>query len=88
MDDVQKAAALSAFRTLLGVAGGFLTAKGYATDANVEAIIGALMILVPIGWGVVEKYRRESKVQDRVEQAYNAGATGMPSPAQPKEVVR
>lgn len=80
MEDVQKAAALSAVRTILGVIGGALTAKGYMDDTNVQLLIGAFMTLIPVGWGIVEKYRSERKTVERAQEAYNAGAAGMPDP--------
>lgn len=77
MDDVQKAQALSAIRTLLGVLAGVLIGKGITDEATATATIGAFMTLFPIVWGVIEKKASERKTQDREAAAYAAGTTTM-----------
>jgi NADH:ubiquinone oxidoreductase subunit 6 (subunit J) len=75
MDDVQKEQALSAIRTLLAIAAGFLVGHGYVNEVMATELVGAIMALVPIVWGFINKQNAEKKTQLRVEQAYNAGAT-------------
>jgi hypothetical protein len=42
-------------RHILTFAGGALVSMGYLTEANVEAIIGAVMTLAGVGWSLVNK---------------------------------
>jgi hypothetical protein len=80
MNDVQMQMALSAVRTLLAIAGGALVAHGYVNDATVSEAIGAIMTLIPLAWGMINKAITERNSQARAVQAYNAGATQMPMP--------
>ena len=73
MDETQKQAVLSAFRTLLGVVGGYFVGKGLATEETVASVIGAVMTLVPLAWGMWNAKRNEEKTQDREVVAVNAG---------------
>lgn len=41
-------------RAALKVGGGAIVAKGYGDEAAVEAVVGAIMTIVGIVWGIVE----------------------------------
>lgn len=73
MDETQKQAALSAVRTLLGVVGGYLVGKGYTTEEMVAQVIGAIMALVPLAWGIWNAKRNEEKTKEREAVAVNVG---------------
>lgn len=73
MDDVTKQALLSAVRSLLIVAGSALTAHGYGSDAMMTEIVGAVMVIIPIVWGVIDKIRAEHRTQAREAVAVNVG---------------
>ena len=73
MNDVDQAAALSALRTILGILGGVLVAHGVVDSKIVEPLIGAAMAIVPIVWGVLQKYAAEKKTQAREAIALNVG---------------
>lgn len=73
MSDVTKAALLSALRSILTVLGSSLVAHGYINDAGANELIGAGMVIAPLVWGIVEKYRAETKTQVRETTAVNAG---------------
>lgn len=83
MNEAAKQGALSAVRALLVAAGGAFTAKGIVDEQTAQTVIAALMTLIPIVWGIVDKYQSERKTRERVEDAYNAGATNMPPPTPP-----
>ena len=82
MDDVQKEQLYSALRTLLAVASGFLVGHGYFTDVQATEIVGAVMVVVPIVWGVLQKKQAAQKSDERAQAAYNAGTSQMPNPNQ------
>lgn len=73
MNEATKQALLSAIRSVLIIFGSILTAHGYASDETVKEVIGALMAVVPIVWGVWDKYRSENKTAAREVVAVNAG---------------
>jgi hypothetical protein len=86
MDDAQKQAALSALRTLLAVAGAWIVKQGWADDSTVNEVIGAVMILGPLAWGMADKFLSEKKTAEREHQALNAGiaiSNADPSPDTP-----
>lgn len=69
MNDVTLQALLSVLRSLLIVGGSWLTTKGYLSDGNVEQIIGAICVLVPLVWGAWQKYQAERKAKNRIVNA-------------------
>lgn len=96
MDDVTKQALLSATRTLLAAAGAWMATHKYIDAAAVNEIVGALMIAIPILWGVWDKYQAERKTKAREVIAVNAGvvvadstigATPPVSPADTKKII-
>jgi hypothetical protein len=46
---------LGLVRHILTFGGGYLISMGYLTEANVEAIIGALMTIVGVAWSIRQK---------------------------------
>ncbi len=49
---------LAMLRHLLTFGGGALVAKGYADEATVQAVSGALLTIVGAVWSLVEKNQR------------------------------
>ena len=43
------------FRHLITAGGGVLVAKGQLTDAQAVDVVGAVMVLIGIGWSMWEK---------------------------------
>lgn len=73
-DQASQAAILSAVRTLLSAIGGtLLVARGITDQQTLQDIIGAIMVLAPTIWGVVNKFRAEHKIQIRTTEAVNVG---------------
>jgi hypothetical protein len=90
MDEIQKQAVLSAIRTLLGIAGGYFVGKGLVTEEVMAQVVGAIMALVPLAWGMWNAKRSEERAQEREVVAVNAGiavadSTVGPTPAVSKE---
>lgn len=73
MDEATKQAVLSAVRSLLIVAGGSLATHGYITEGSINEVVGAIMVLLPLIWGIVNKYTAEKKAAVREVTAVNAG---------------
>lgn len=79
MDDATKQAILSAIRSLLAIAGGALAAHGVINEAIVNEVIGAVMTVIPIAWGIWDKYNAERKTAVREVAAVNAGIAAQSS---------
>lgn len=73
MDEGQKQALFSAIRSLLVVGGTWAVAHGYATDAMVTEIIGAIAVIGPILYGVYQKFEAERLTKVREAKAVNVG---------------
>ena len=73
MDEATKQALLSAVRSLLIVAGGGLATHGVIKEGNVNIIVGALMAIIPIVWGVIDKFMAERLTKAREAVAVNVG---------------
>lgn len=73
MNTATTQALLSVLRSLLIVAGSWVTAKGYLSEGNTSELIGAIMVLVPVLWGVWQKYNSERKTKVREVTAVNVG---------------
>ena len=73
MDDTVKQAVLSAVRNLLSAGGAVLVTRGLLDSATSNQIIGAFMVILPLLWGVWDKYNTESKTQEREVKALNVG---------------
>jgi hypothetical protein len=84
LDDVEKAQALGAVRTLIALGAGFLVGHGYFNEMEATEFAGAVAALVPLVWGFIEKRTSETKTQVRVAEAstaaYEAGSSQMPKP--------
>ena len=93
MDDASKQALLSAIRSILIAAGSMLAAKGYMDDGTVQSTVGAVMVILPVIWGIWDKYRAEQKTKAREVVAVNAGiivadATAGPTPEASPETAK
>lgn len=77
MQPAQSAAILSALRTLAAAIGGVLVARGLISEDTLTQILGAASVLGPIAWGVIDKFRAESRTQARIGDAVTS-ATGAP----------
>jgi heme A synthase len=93
MDEAKKQAVLSAIRTLLAVAGTWIVSKGWADDAMVQQVLGAIMVLAPLVWGMWDKFTTEEKTKDREVEAFKVGVTVAdnvvgPTPPLPKEEIK
>ncbi len=73
MNDAQKHALLSSLRTLLAAAGAWMATHKYIDADAANEIVGAIMIIVPIAWGVWDKYRSEAATKAREAVAVNVG---------------
>lgn len=73
MTEATTQALLSVLRSLLIVGGSWLTTNGYLSGGNVDQLIGVVMVLVPLFWGVIQKYSAERKAKAREVVAVNVG---------------
>lgn len=73
MNEASKQAILSAIRSLLMIAGTTLAARGVLSEENVQTLVGAVMTIIPVAWGVWDKYLSESKTKAREAVAVNVG---------------
>lgn len=46
---------LSAIRAVLAAGGGYVIGKGWVTAAGWDTVLGAVMVLVPVVWGIWAK---------------------------------
>ncbi len=74
MNTASRQALLSAVRSLLIVFGTMLTAKGVTTEASVNETVGAVMVIIPVIWGIWDKYQAEHSAKARETVAVQAGA--------------
>ena len=56
-------------RALLAFAGGYVVAKGYFTDADWNALSGAIITAIPIVWSVWQKRQQKAAVQSALMTA-------------------
>lgn len=73
MDEVTKQAFLSAVRSLLMVLGTSLAARGFVHSDSINDAVGAVMVIIPIVWGVWDKYKAERMTKARETVAVQAG---------------
>lgn len=69
MDEATKQALLSALRSVLIIVGASFVSRGWLTSANVEILAGVVVTLIPIVWGIADKYIAERKTRAREEAA-------------------
>ena len=62
-------ALLSLLRSCLIAAAAFLVGKGYLNATIAEALIGVIMIAIPIGWGMWQKFAADKKTRELVAAA-------------------
>lgn len=70
-----KQALFSALRSVLIGAGGWLVGRGYVSESVMIEVVGAVMVLIPAGFGVWNKYSAERMTKLRERDAVMAGAT-------------
>ncbi len=75
MDEPTKQAVMSAVRSLLIVAGGSLATHGIINEASINEAVGAIMVLLPLVWGIINKFTAEKKAVAREVVAVQAGVT-------------
>jgi len=73
MDESTKQALFSAIRSLLIVAGTSLAAHGFIASGAVNEVVGAIMVIIPVVWGVWDKVEAERATKAREVAAVNAG---------------
>lgn len=73
MDQGTQQGIWSAIRSLLMVAGMWLATHKYIDAAGVNEIVGALMVLLPAGYGVWQKQQAEKDAKAREAKALNVG---------------
>jgi NADH:ubiquinone oxidoreductase subunit 6 (subunit J) len=73
--------ALSAVRTILAFLAGLAVSKGYLQADQATEIVGAVMVLVPLAWGMYQKRQAEASAQARETVAVQAGVAAPLSPA-------
>lgn len=67
-------AIMSGVRTLLVMAGGYLAHRGYIQSSDVNVLVGALLVILPGAWGVLDKYLASRKLVVAVQAGMVAGA--------------
>lgn len=72
MNDAAKQALLSALRSILVAIGAVIAKNGYADDATINQVIGAVMVIAPIAWGIYDKYASEARTKEREAVAAEA----------------
>ncbi len=73
MDDTVKQSIQSVIRTLLAAAGSWLVAKGLLDNATMNNALGAIMVIIPVVWGIWDKYKTASNTKVREANALNVG---------------
>lgn len=81
MDEAAKNAILGVIRSILVVLGTALTTKGILMGDQANSIIGPIMTMAPIAWGIYDKYRAEKKIKLRENTAMNEGLELVNAPA-------
>lgn len=64
---------LSVVRTLLGVLGTWLATSGYVSSSDWQTITGAVLVIIPLVWGVIQKKQAHAAI-------VQAAATGVATP--------
>lgn len=75
MDDVQKQQLFSAIRTIGAYFLGQLVAKKYIDQGIADQLVGVIVLLLPLVWGLLEKANSKRKEDARVVNAVNVGVT-------------
>lgn len=90
MDEATKQASLTILRIVLGIIGAEVTKLGWADDATVQTIIGALITIGAGIWAWQASRHKVKKADEREAVAFNAGIkysnqSPDPVPPVPKE---
>lgn len=73
MDEASKNAVLGVVRSILVVVGASLTTHGVLMGDQAAELIGPVMTVIPILWGIWDKYQEEHKAKLRENTAMNEG---------------
>lgn len=73
MDEASKNAVLSAVRSLLLAVGSILVTRGFLSDGEMQQLVGACMVVLPVIWGMYDKFHAEEKAKAREVVALNTG---------------
>lgn len=60
VSDVMRKVAVGVIRHVLTSGGGALVAAGYMGSGDVDAAVGAVLVLVGVVWSAIEKHRTAS----------------------------
>lgn len=66
-------AALSVLRSVLIALGAFFVSKGFLTSEGLDQLVGAILLIVPVGWGIWQKFQAERSAKKREVIAVNVG---------------
>ena len=92
MDNATLQALLSATRSVLIAIGAALVARGYLSNENANEITGGLLVIVPLLWGIAQKFWSERGAKTREVIAVNSGilvadaTIGRTTPVAPAQV--
>jgi hypothetical protein len=81
-------AALSVARSVMIAAGTFLVTNGLLSQESFDQLLGAILVILPLLWGIWQKFQAERDAKKREVVAINVGvvvadATVGPTPAIP-----
>lgn len=72
-DDSTMQSALSALRTVIAFGAGLAVSHGYLQADQAAELVGAGVVLIPLGWGMLQKKWSEQNTQARETEAVKAG---------------
>lgn len=72
-DDSGTQQVLSAIRTIIAFGAGIAVAHGYLETDQAAELVGAVVVLIPLGWGMLQKKWSERKTVVRETTAVQAG---------------
>lgn len=73
MDEASKNAVLGVVRSILVMIGASLTTHGILMGDQASEFIGPIMTVLPVLWGIWDRYRDERKAKVRENTAMNEG---------------
>jgi hypothetical protein len=68
-------AILSALRWAMAVGGAYVVTKGLMTQESFDQLLGALVVIVPLVWGALQKFAAERAAKKRETVAVAVGMT-------------
>lgn len=78
MTGTTKQAIFSAIRSVLIALGAWGAGRGLISDKDVGDIVGSAMVIIPLVWGIIEKYHAEQMTKDRIADAVSTTAAAAP----------